>query len=235
MESTASGKEIPCRLSQLGVKLKFNEPWNSKSFHVATIAASRRTRSRTPRVFNCISFESQGIAWRSPRSAQVYSGGTCSLRVSDLWDIQDNLGARLPSIEPQCRIIILVYPLWFPERATRQAEDVGQLDLQHLPGRPVSGRPGRLGGFWTRRQWHSRRSRSFGQRSWSRRRGRRRRSRYGSDIKDVKDVKDSVNRWTLAKKRSSIVFIFSIRIVIPCHAYASRRLSSHSDEFSWIF
>jgi len=95
-----AAKRSPCHLPW--VKLKFNEPWNSKPFHVATIAASRRTRSRTPRVFNYISFE-HGIAEFPHIVPKFTPEKRCSLRVSDLRDIQDNLGAWLPSIEPQCR------------------------------------------------------------------------------------------------------------------------------------
>jgi len=137
-----------------GVKLKFNEPRDSRgalSCH-RDLAASKRIRldMRVP----LITLARVSRSFAAPRDVSMtWSIRTCLARRSCCEIVTYSILIKL-----HCRL------LWFSEGTghRQQTEDVGELDLQHFPGWPILGWSGRLRGFRPRWQRQSRRPRSFG-------------------------------------------------------------------------
>lgn len=144
-----------------GVKLKFNEPWHPKPFHVASEISCRGAREDMPRAFNYVT--------RYTRRPVVRSEAKFALRTRDvlrttlrgsltpyarrtLGRISSRLcpgtmsqrfksdASRLGS-SASCTIRMRLYhdSRRFSEGAERQTKDVCEFDLQHFPGRPLFG------------------------------------------------------------------------------------------------
>lgn len=127
--------------SRGGFELKFNEPRDPGSFHVAGISPRRDTRSDMRVPFNYVSsLTLVGASWYRDVPASRDVSMTLRKPVARRGRFRlDDRAHRAPY-----RLISsnIFFPLFcFSERTERQqTEDgLGELDLQHLPGRPVPG------------------------------------------------------------------------------------------------